>query len=225
MVWPVYPASASLRSGPVAAFLANIGVNASHTARSPLHADGSFLVLPIPEAGAWAAPMRRLQDPDLAELASAAPERWLGRPVHLDPDLSASTPTYGDNCRTAGRAFSLRRAKPGDGIWFAARLHGLGSAGLHLVGRLEIAAVAADVCEDPGPGWWDRNAHVLRARATGVWNSFWVFQGTDRSGWLPRAIPLRLRTVEDLFGHCAWPPHATEQQVIAWHTRAVRRIA
>ena len=51
------------------------------------------------------------------------PEVWGDRPVHLDPDLDCDTPTYGDNCRTAGRAYSLRRAEPGDTIFFVARLH------------------------------------------------------------------------------------------------------
>ncbi len=219
------PVGSDPKIGRVAAFLANIGVNSAHAARSPRRTDGSFLVLPIPEAVPWGPPMRRLSDPGLEDLRDAAPPGWAGRPVHLDPDFRSPVPTYGDNCRTAGRAFSLRRAGPGDVIWFAARLHGAEAKGLHLVGRLIVDAVLADVTKDPGRGWWDRNAHVLRGRATGMWNSFWVFQGAPGSGWLPRAIPVGRRTLEALFGACSWPDHASEQQVIAWHTRAVRRIA
>jgi len=85
----------------MAAFLANVGVNAAHRVRSPLHPDGSFELLPIPEKEPWAPPMLRL------------PGIWAGRAVHLDPDLAGRPPTYGDNCRTAGRAFSLRQAPPG----------------------------------------------------------------------------------------------------------------
>src|SRR5207302_5345804 len=70
----------------MAAFLANVGVNAAHRVRSPLHPDGSFELLPIPEKEPWAPPMLRL------------PGIWAGRAVHLDPDLAGRPPTYGDNC-------------------------------------------------------------------------------------------------------------------------------
>jgi putative DNA base modification enzyme with NMAD domain len=210
----------------VAAYLANVGVNAAHSARSPLNDDGSFTVLPIPEAGPARAPMRSLGDPDLQDLARLAPPSWRSRAVHLDPDFRSASPTYGDNCRTAARAFNLRRAEPGDVIWFVARLHDpRQSAALHVVGKLQVARVLRDVTEDPGPGWWDANAHVRRGRATYAWNSFWVFEGTQDSGWLPVAIKLTRPTLESLFGLWDWPSRATEQQVIAWHTRAVRRIA
>ena len=56
----------------MAAFLANVGVNAAHRVRSPLDPDGSFVVYPIPEADAWVEPMRRL------------PDVWGDRAVHLD---------------------------------------------------------------------------------------------------------------------------------------------
>src|SRR5205814_5729289 len=107
---PITASMAPLLSPGMAAFLANIGANASHRARSPLFADGSFVLYPIPEPYPWAAPMRRL------------PGAWGDLAVHVDPDLEGDPPTYGDNCRTAGRAFSLRRAQPGDTIVFVARL-------------------------------------------------------------------------------------------------------
>jgi hypothetical protein len=210
----------------MAAFLANIGVNAAHRARSKLRRDGSFTVLPIPERRPWGPPMRHLSDFDLRDLRAAAPAGWHNAAVHLDPDFRSDPPTYGDNCRTAGRAFSLRRAQPGDVIWFAARLHPCEAPpALHLVGRLEVADVLPDVTADPGPGWWDANAHVRGARALGLWNSFWVFSGTAASGWLDCAVPLTRSTLQQLFGPWDWPSFATEQQVIAWHTRAVRQIA
>jgi putative DNA base modification enzyme with NMAD domain len=210
----------------VAAFLANVGVNAAHSARSPLNPDGSFTVLPIPEAGPARPPMRSLSDPDLEDLGRLVPPGWRSKAVHLDPDFRSTTPTYGDNCRTAGRAFNLRRAEAGDVIWFVARLHDQHQcAALHVVGKLEICRILRDVTEDPGPGWWDANAHVRRGRATDTWNSFWVFEGTKESGWLPVAIKVMRPTLEALFGLWDWPARATEQQVIAWHTRAVRRIA
>jgi len=199
----------------MAAFLANVGVNAAHRARSPLFPDGSFVVYPIPEAQPWAPPMRRL------------PEVWDDRAVHLDPDLDSHPPTYGDNCRTAGRAFSLRWARPEDTIFFIARLHPSSGAppGFFLVGSLFIAEIKPDIRDDPGPGWWDGNAHVRRARAGGGWNSFWVFRGEAHSCFLERAVPFRRSPAEHVFGQAwIWPRHRTELQTIGSHTRAVRRL-
>src|SRR5260370_9146918 len=105
----------------MAAFLANVGANSSHAARLPLFGDGSFVLVPIPERDPWVPPMLRLGD--VAGLPAYAPAAWSHKAIHLDPDLSAPTPTYGDNCRRPGRAFSLRRAAPGDLFVFLARLH------------------------------------------------------------------------------------------------------
>ena len=147
--------------------------------------------------------------------------------VHLDPDLTPPTPTYGDNCRRAGRAFSLRRAQSGDLIVFLARLHDRnGTAAFHLVGQLEVDDVLPDVSRDPGPGWWDGNAHVRRARATGRWDEFWVFKGAASSRLLERAVPFGRRETGLLFGEAGtrWPSHRTELQTIGSYTRAVRRV-
>ena len=58
----------------MAVFVANVGVNAQHSSRSPLFADGSFILLPIPEKVAWQPPMLRLGDlPQLAAHAPAPP--------------------------------------------------------------------------------------------------------------------------------------------------------
>ena len=154
-----------------------------------------------------------------------APAAWANRAVHLDPDLSSAIPTYGDNCRLAGRAFSLRRAQPGDVIVFLARLIDTrGRAGFHLVGTLEIDDALEDLTNDPGPGWWDTNAHVRRARATNRWDSFWVFKGTSKSRLLNHAIPFARQDTETLFAGTRWPAHRSELQTIGSYTRAVRRI-
>ncbi len=209
----------------MAAFLANVGANSSHAARSPIFDDGSFLLLPIPERDEWSPPMLRLGD--LADLAAHAPAGWRDRAIHLDPDLSATTPTYGDNCRRAGRAFSLRRAAPGDLIVFLARLHPANArAEFHLVGCLSIEDALVDVTSDPGWGWWDCNAHVRRARATGRWDSFWVFKGAART---TRAFTTAHRfgrlEAETVFGAgWHWRASRTELQTIGSYTRAVRRI-
>lgn len=208
----------------MAAFLANVGVNSSHAARSPLFDDGRFHLLPIPEPHPWRRPMLRLAD--LPHLAAGAPLAWRERAIHLDPDLWSATPTYGDNCRRAGRAFSLRRAETGDLIVFLARLQPEARpAAFHLVGALEIEEALEDVTSDPGSGWWDANAHVRHARATGTWDSFWVFKGSPESRELQRAVPFGRREMAAVFGDgINWPPHRSELQTIGSHTRAVRRI-
>lgn len=205
----------------MAAFLANVGVNAGHAARSPLFQDGTFRLLPVPEALPWKEPMVRLA-PDLLRYA---PPTWREHAVHVDPDLASPTPTYGDNCRTAGRAFALRRAAAGDVIVFLARLDRAGGAGFHLVGCLEIDDAITDVANDPGAGWWDDNAHIRRSRATGRWNSFWVFKGTHNSRLFNRAIPFRRAEADALFGGTWWwRPNRSELQTIGSYTRAIRRI-
>jgi hypothetical protein len=195
----------------MAAFLANVGANAAHRPRSPLLPDGSFALHPIPEALPWAPPMRRL------------PNVWGERAVHLEGD----PPTYGDNCRTAGRAFSLRRAQPGDTIFFLARLHPCPgtSPGFFLVGALDIAEAMPDVTADPGPGWWDGNAHVRRARAGAPWDSFWVFRGERVSRLFARAVPFRRQEADRVFAsEWLWRANRTELQTIGSYTRAVRRL-
>jgi Nucleotide modification associated domain 3 len=206
----------------MAAFLANVGVNAGHAATSPLNGDGSFQLIPIPEPLPWRPPMLRFAD--LA--TSTVPAGWTDRAAHLDPDLAAATPTYGDNCRTAGRAYSLRRAEPGDLIAFVARLEDpAGKATFQLVGCLDIEDVLADVTRDPGAGWWDGNAHMRRARAHGVWNSFWVFRGSSATRVFHRAVPFGRDAATEVFGDgWLWRASRTELQTIGSYTRAVRRV-
>ena len=193
----------------MAAFLANVGVNASHPVSSPVHDDGTFELLPIPEPHAWRPPMLR---------------GWRGRAVHLDPDFTSTPATYGDNCRRAGRAFSLRRAERGDLIVFIARLVNH-RPGFYLVGSLEVEDVLRDVTADPGDGWWDGNAHVRRARATETWDCFWVFKGSPRSTLFERAVPFARGDLSAVLGDgLHWPAHRTELQTIGSYTRAVRRI-
>jgi hypothetical protein len=193
----------------MAAFLANVGVNASHAVSSPLHDDGAFELVPIPEPLPWRPPMVR---------------GWHDRAVHVDPDFTSTPATYGDNCRRAGRAFSLRRAQRGDLIVFLARLVNH-RPGFYLVGCLEIDDVLPDVAVDPGDGWWDGNAHVRRARATGSWDCFWVFKGSPKSTLFDRAMPFAREELTTVFGDgLRWLAQRTELQTIGSYTRAVRRI-
>jgi len=208
----------------VAVFLANVGVNSAHAAFSPLFDDGTFALLPIPERHPWRPPMLRLAD--LADRCTYAPSSWRTRAVHLDPDLDAPHPTYGDNCRRAGRAFSLRRAKGRDLIAFLARLQRKDQgAGFHLVGCLAIEDILEDVSRDPGPGWWDGNAHVRRARATGTWDEFWVFKGSSATRLFSHAVPFRMDEAQRVFDNTLRRrDDRTELQTIGSYTRAVRRV-
>ncbi len=224
-----YPTAYGVSTEPItidsmAAFLANVGVNSSHAARSPLFDDRTFQLLPIPERVQWRYPMVRFDD--LPGLADYAPPTWHRRAMHLDPDLRSSSPTYGDNCRRAGRAFSLRRATPGDMIIFLARLQpATHPPGFYLVGSMQIADMLPDVTTDPGTGWWDHNAHIRRARATTLWDSFWVFRGAQGSRHFDRAIAFGRRELERIFsGAVRWPSTRSELQTIGSYTRAVRRI-
>lgn len=208
----------------MAAFIANVGVNSSHAISSPLFDDGTFQLIPIPERHEWGPPMLRLQD--LPQFSAGIPSSWRERAVHLDPDLISPSPTYGDNCRHAGRAFSLRRATPGDVIVFLARLQKrTKAAGFYLVGCLDIEDVLVDVTEDPGAGWWDGNAHVRRARATGSWDRFWVFKGKAQSRLLSRPAAFARPEAEAVFGsNWRWRDGRSELQTIGSYTRAVRRV-
>jgi hypothetical protein len=201
----------------MAAFLANIGVNAGHAARSSLREDGSFQLVPIPEKLPWRPPMLRF-----ADLPGTVPRSWRERAAHHDPDLTATVPTYGDNCRLAGRAYALRHAQPGDVIVFMARLQPVGFA---LVGCLVVEDMLADVTAEPGSGWWDSNAHVRRARAHALWNSFWVFRGGNGTRLFEHAQPFGRAQAESVFGTgWRWRPHRTELQTIGSYTRAIRRV-
>src|SRR4029077_1470988 len=193
----------------MAAFLANVGVNASPPVVSPLHADGTFELLSIPEAVPWQPPMVL---------------GWRNKAVHRDPDFTSVPATYRDNRRRAGRAFSMRRAQRGDLIVFLARLVD-NHAGFYLAGCLEIDDVLPDVTVDPREGWWDGNAHIRRARTTGSWDSFWVFKGSPKSKLFDRAAPFAREELTTVFGdRLRWPAHRTELQTIGSCTRAVRRI-
>lgn len=209
----------------MAVFLANIGVNASHRLRSPLRRDGTFAVLPIPEREEWRPPMLRLAD--LPGLAGVIPPAMTGQAIHLDPDLLSPIPTYGDNCRRAARAYGLRRATLGDRLVFLARLHpDEGVPGFYLVGELVIADVLADVVADPGPGWWDGNAHIRRARAHGRWDSFWVFRGGPGSRFYETARPFGRPQAEAMFDEpWLWRAGRTDLQTIGSYTRTIRRVA
>ena len=132
-------------------FVANVGVNSSDAQkrgmRSPLLPDGSFEFVPIKEPSRFRA---AVSIPTYRELPS-----WTGRwsnlgPVvpeaaqtyraHSDPDFKGLT--YGDI--GSSRASALSRVRPGDQLWFLARLwehdgeRFTGASTFYFVGRLMV---------------------------------------------------------------------------------------
>jgi hypothetical protein len=160
-------------------FLANVGANASHPFASPIFDDGTFEVLPIPEAcpsteglGASLVRYRMLRSFNRPEedLRTYLPSRWWDWPCHADPEFY--THTYGDDCDTAPRAAALKAMGTGDLIFFIVRLVGhqghskagmppargndqggmsTGQPGFYLIGYLEVAQVLASVRQPPTP--------------------------------------------------------------------------
>ncbi|MGH2469337.1 MAG: hypothetical protein ACRDGF_04620, partial [Chloroflexota bacterium] len=211
-------------------YLANVGVNASHRLRSPLHADGTFTLVTIPEpAGLSGASLRTYGSvPDLATLV---PERRHAQATHYDPEFE--TRTYGDNCSRAARAAALRQVRPGDCIVFIARLHGGAGPLFALVGILEVEAILPNVRARPAPEEMRRfgaNAHIRRALADPRWwDGFWVFAGTVRSGLLRRAVPIGRAEAQLLLrdragSPWAWPSARSDLQTIGSYTRTCRCV-
>jgi hypothetical protein len=105
----------------MAAFLANVGVNAAHRVKSPLFPDGSFLLRPIPEKQAWAPPswnsfwvFRGGQGTRL--LPRAVPFRRLEAEATLGPGLCwrahrSEQQTIGSYTRAVRRLIGAREAQ------------------------------------------------------------------------------------------------------------------
>lgn len=120
--------AASLPPGRI--FLANVGVNAGHRACSPRFPDGTFEFVPIPESSqVGAPPMQTYRDlaaftaPERS-LAGFVPLRQRSLWVHNDPEFT--TCTYGDTCQNSPRASALTLLRPGDYLFFLARLVAVG---------------------------------------------------------------------------------------------------
>ncbi len=227
-------------------FLVNVGANASHGVRSPLFADGTFELLPIPEPRKWWAPpmstyakLDCFNDPgeSVAKYVSA---RHRGTRVHNDPEFE--TFTYGDDCGVNPRAAALKQARPGDVLLFVARLVRYESgrftkeAGFYFVGYIRIEDMLQDVRKFPfGKALvaFGHNAHIRRAiyhQKTAL-NGFSVFKGSAAgSKRLQRAVPLTRALAEDLFRDARGKPWLWEKngrsdlQTIGSYTRSVRAV-
>ncbi len=199
-------------------YLANIGVNASHRLVSPLAADGSFTLVTIPESVQVEGLIRY---GDVPHLKAVVPEKYWSVATHYDPDFERLT--FGDNVGWAPRAAALKGCRPGDWIFFIARLVGQQGPVFALVGGLHLEGTLTE-----GPRY-EANAHVRRARATGVWDGFWVFAGGPASGLFRRALIVRREEAELLFRNRSgerwlWRQDRTVLQTIGSYTRSCRCI-
>jgi len=221
-------------------FIVNVGVNASHyPLQSPIFADGSFEFVPIPE-------YRRFEGPDIQiyrnlrsyywpekDLLRYIPERFHNTQVHDDPEFD--TPTYGDSM--SRRAANLREVRPGDFLFFLARLvryegnRFSGQAGFFFIGFIEVEEILANVSRKPPPEVieaWCPNAHIRRGLAdSSAHDGFYIFKGTKRSTRFWRAVRLDRKLADRCLRTAAgkpwhWDPNKSELQVIGSYTRAVR---
>lgn len=235
-------------------FLANVGVNASHEGqglKSPRFADGSFEFVTIPEQPILqnlndsARKLKRYRDfscfnePERS-LAEFLPNRVHSLATHYDPEFEQFT--YGDECESNARAAGLKLARPGDLLFFLARLIDYDTrskkftnqAGFYLIGFLEIAEILAQVrkpLSEKEQIKYGHNAHVRRAEALPerFYDGFYVFKGSARSQRFRVAVSFGRAqaelTLRDRNGNeWAWDSGRSELQIIGSYTRACRCV-
>ena len=227
-------------------FLANVGANASHRFAGPIFEDGTFEFLPIPETPDLSSSiatryrdLRSWYNPD-RDLLEYIPNRLRDVACHNDPEFT--TFTYGDNCDRNSRASGLKALRPGDFLFFIARLehrrHGAkaGPFGFYLVGYLHIAQdnwLLRAVSARPNPEdeeLFGRNAHMLRGRSdSSLWDGFWVFRGSEESRRFSRAVPVTRDLCQSVFRTAdgrewTWDGGRSDLQVIGSYTRACRCV-
>lgn len=221
-------------------FVINVGVNASHVPlRSPLFTDGGFEFVPIPET-------KKLNDTGIGLLRYSdlfgdarfiPPSR---RAIVCHPDPEFDTHTYGDFPSRAGRPSALRRVEMGDILLFLARLvpwdgerFDEGGAGFYFVGQLVVAETLKgleDIGENTSSLRFERNAHVLRARANARFrDDSWVFRGGFGSCRYQRAVPFTWSTASRAMLDRNGKPWVklegrTDLQSIGSYTRSVRAL-
>ena len=153
-------------------YLVNVGVNHTHKLRSPIFSDKRFEFIPIPEEVPISECLQTVIQPITYDylhcyntsdkLLSFFPERLQSRHkqcvVHYDPnfnnpnDAPYAAFTYGDVPYCNVRAASLKRAQPGDLLFFLANLAsfddhtgrfnpGPGQRCFYLIGFIEIELV------------------------------------------------------------------------------------
>lgn len=220
-----------------------MGANATHRFESPIFPDGTFEMIPIiespPEAGAHSVRMGDVPSwmKPTQNLSEWIPGRYRDIATHFDPEFI--TRTYGDNCERAARAYALKKASPGDLIFFLARLKThdepdpAGQLGFYLVGFIEVDDILPNVRAMPTAEELQRfgaNAHVRKGLNDDAnWDGFWVFGGSERSVRFNRAVPVDRKFCDEVLRTAngeqfEWPSHRTELQVIGSYTRTCRVV-
>ena len=102
--------------------------------------------------------------------------------------------------------------------------------GFYLIGGIHIEQVFACAGEGDATTRIARNAHVIRARALGNWDTgggFHVFTGSERSRRFNRAVPVTRDLCDEVFrdkngAPWRWPVHRSGLSVIGSYTRTCR---
>ena len=152
----------------------NVGANTNEPGfRGPVHPDGRFEYVPIPESEATTEPVPTYGD--LAgHLETPIPSAVADRPVHLDPEFPeypfCERYTYGDEHGV--KAGPLSTLSAGDYVFFYATLSVAEPAswlppewGAFLIGQFELARdplVPDEADVDPTDGPFGNNAHCKR---------------------------------------------------------------
>ena len=224
-------------------FLINVGVNASHSAQSPIFPDGRFEFLPIPEEREWWSPplptyakLDCFNQPG-EPLTRYTTDRHRGIHVHNDPEFE--TFTYGDNCAESPRAAALAQVEQGDYLLFLARLvdHVNGkftkNAGFYFIGYIRVENILRNVRAFPfGSDFtiFGANAHIRRAiYHKKTLNGFCVFKGDASSRRFEYAVPLDKVTANRLFRDARgqpwrWDTRRSDLQTIGSYTRSCRCV-
>ncbi|WP_160134839.1 hypothetical protein [Halococcus salsus] len=182
----------------------NVGANTNAPGvRGPVHPDGRFEFVPIPEPEPVAEPVPTYRDLDLE---TAIPADALDAPVHLDPEFaeypSGERYTYGDPFGVKARP--LLDLDTGDLVLFYATLSMVGEPtarqppewGAYLIGGFELAAdpVSGEAYRALPAAERERfatNAHCKRE----TFDARVLLAGDpDGSGLYDRAIPLSAPT-------------------------------
>ena len=224
-------------------FLLNVGTNASDGFAGPIFDDGTFEFVPIREGdrsldtlpGVVTYRDLRSHYETGDDLLRYIPDNRRDNACHHDPEFE--TLTYGDDVRS-GRAANLRHAERGDVLVFLARLQRWTDSqrtqefGFYLTGGLHIEHVVANVSEQAATVRIARNAHVIRARASGDWDKwggFQVFAGSERSRRFHQAVPVTRSLCDKVFrdkngAPWLWPAHRSDLSVIGSYTRTCRCV-
>ncbi|MEW6417218.1 MAG: hypothetical protein AB1480_03745 [Nitrospirota bacterium] len=222
-------------------FIVNVGVNASHSLKSPIFEDGTFEFIPIPEnrveSGKFTltySDLRSFYNPE-ESLSKYIPHKYHSHPVHNDPEFFGST--YGDNCELPGRARGLRSVKEGDIILFYARLVNYNQnqftnvAGFYFIGFIEVSLIVENVLTKPASdilSLISNNAHIRRGLSNPrYFNGFWVFKGSAKSRRFRMSVPLTRQLAEHIFltkMGCSWEwkEQKSDLQTIGSYMRSCR---